>query len=409
MTGAACDRCGKPAQQDPMTAIGAEPKPETVAKAVQPEDENGVSSSANYWEGDNFKPGAIKDDPDARDYQWEEVAGGSAPFDWATGFDVEKTIGGRVGNPNFRLISNDQNGSGSCGGQAWSKYDAVQRTMILGVPFQERSAKYVYSQVFAPGGGSGARAIGGILTSQGCSLESLCPSYEHGLPPSEAFMEQTADITPAARDDAPNDQARSYAQVPLDINSLAQAIRDTYGVVIGIYGTSNGTWGSAYPTPPTDGAETPGAWAHWMYFGKAEVVNGKNMIAGLQSWGPGIGQNGWQWFDANYINAATFAAWSLVFNPTPTPDAFSHSFEVDLSFGETTNEVTYLQTALAKDGEFPKSVSTTGFYGSVTAAAVLKFQTKYAVAPEAELTQLAGKKVGPATREKLNELFGAQK
>lgn len=403
MTGEACDRCGKPEQVDAMAAIGAEPKASAPAPSQQPE--NGVSSNANFWEGDNFKPGAIEDAPDERDYQWKEVGAASAPFDWSLGYDIEGELSTRLNTPGFHLTSNNQNGSGSCGGQAVSKFDAVQRSMVEGVPFVERSAKYPYAQVFAPRGGSGARALFGILNSQGCSTEALCPSYQNGQAPSEEFMEQVADITVAARDDAPNAQARAYVALPLDIDSIAQAIRDNYGVVLGLYGSNNGTWGSAYPTPPVAGQAR---WAHWMYLGKASTQPTGHAVAGLQSWGPGIGQNGWQWLNEDYVNNYTFAAWSLVFNPNPTPDTFSHTFVVDLNYGETDNEVIQLQTALAKDGEFPAAVPTSGYYGNITAAAVLKFQLKYAVAPVAELNALAGKTVGPATREKLNSLFGAQ-
>ena len=396
MNGEACDRCGKGPQVDPMAAIGAEPKP-VAAPKPQPE-ENGVSSDANFWEGDNFKPGAIQDEPDERDYEYSEIAGATAPFDWTSGYDIEKELG-------FALTPNNQNGSGSCGGQAFSKYDAVQRTLIEKAPFIERSAKYLYSQVFAPGGGSGGRAIGGILTSQGCAREQFCPSYDNGQPPSEAFMEQVQDITPEARQDAPNAQSRSYATVALDIDSIAQAIRDNYGVVLGLYGSNNGTWGSAFPTPPV---ATDTKWSHWMYFGKASIQNNNKAVAGLQSWGVGIGQNGWQWLTEAYVNAAVWGAWTLVFNPTPTPDTFSHTFEVDLNFGENDGEVIQLQTALAIDGEFPSSVPTSGLYGKITAAAGLAFQKKYDIAPAEELLQLAGKTVGPATRAKLNELFGAK-
>lgn len=68
-------------------------------------------------------------------------------------------------------------------------------------------------------------------------------------------------------------------------------------------------------------------------------------------------------------------------------------------------DVVALQEILKYEGLFPTNVASTGYYGSMTAKAVLAFQRKYRVASEAELTKLKGEYVGEKTRAKLNELY----
>jgi peptidoglycan hydrolase-like protein with peptidoglycan-binding domain len=65
-------------------------------------------------------------------------------------------------------------------------------------------------------------------------------------------------------------------------------------------------------------------------------------------------------------------------------------------------DVTKMQDLLKSEGLFPANIDSTGYYGNVTARAVLLYQKKYKVASDQELDSLAGKIVGPKTRVKLN-------
>jgi peptidoglycan hydrolase-like protein with peptidoglycan-binding domain len=86
--------------------------------------------------------------------------------------------------------------------------------------------------------------------------------------------------------------------------------------------------------------------------------------------------------------------------PTPTPSPKPvHTFNVNMAFGETSVEVEWLQKCLQYLGMFPKNITPTGFYGSVTADAVLAFQVKFNISPTSPHN------AGPLTREKLNTLF----
>ena len=81
--------------------------------------------------------------------------------------------------------------------------------------------------------------------------------------------------------------------------------------------------------------------------------------------------------------------------PNVAPVASTATFTSYLTLGTTNNEVALLQKFLAQQGFF--SGTATGYYGSLTEAAVKKFQTAHNI-------QALGV-VGPATRVILNQLY----
>jgi hypothetical protein len=335
---------------------------------------------------------------DPRDYTFSplEVAEASAPFAWIPGTGPDKTI-------DALLPTKNQGASGSCGGQAVSYYGEVIRYVYAGDGAQ-RSAKYPYSQVFAPGGGSNARDLANIAIKQGFALESDCPSYQAGFPPTEAFMERPQDITPVARIGAAKDQASmAYAFPTIELDSVAQAASACLGILLAISGTNNGTWLSSEPKPPTPQDFASGApWRHFMYARDPQIYNGKKGLWAKQSWGAGVGLNGWQFLDEDYFAAGgIWDAMVLIYNSAPVAPPH-YTFAADLKLGDTGPAVTALQQYLAYDGEF--NLSPTGTFGPITANALLRFQLKYSLSSVATLDELGGEVCGPATRAKLNAL-----
>ena len=317
-------------------------------------------------EDPNFNPGAIVDRVDTRDFQWSTIGKSSAPFDWNAGFDIETIVG--------TLPVKDQNGSYSCGGQAWATLAAVLEAVQTG-KLEERSAKFIYSQTYQQGGGSSGRDNANIFIKQGAARETVLTSYDNGTPPAEPFMERSGDITATARADAATDKAYAYATVAFDFDTLAQAIRDNHGVIIGLYGQNNGTWNSPYPLPPTQNV-----WAHWIYAGKAKLINGKKYIGLLNSWGTAVGEQGWQWIEEGYV-PAIWAAWTHVLASN-----LPYKFNTDFGFGATGEDVTQLQARLG--------VVQLGIFGPLTRAAVKGYQSAHQI-PNIGF-------VGPLTRACLN-------
>jgi len=343
--------------------------------------------------------GASERRPDPRDYPFiaGEVAEASAPFAWAPGTGPDAAI-------DALLPTKNQGQSGSCGGQAISYYGQVIRSAYAKDGAQ-RSAKYPYSQVYVAGGGSSDRDLAAIAIKQGFALETDCPSYQAGFPPTEAFMERPQDITPIARLGAAKDQASlAYAFPIIDLDAIAQAASACMGVILGISGTNNGTWLSTAPTAPTAADFAAGApWRHFMYARDPQIYNGKKGLWAKQSWGPGVGLNGWQFLDQDYFAAGgIWDAMVLIYNPSPVAPP-SYTFAADLKQGQSGPDVTALQQFLAYDGEF--NLTPTGYYGAITAQAVLRFQIKYGLGSVASLDELGGEVVGPATRGKLNTLL----
>lgn len=346
-------------------------------------------------------PGAIPSPIDERDWQWQEIGFAAEPFDWKKGYDIEVELRKKLNDIQFNLPVKDQNGSGSCGGQAWATYDSVFEAMATGT-FEERSAKYIYAQTFVPpAGGSAGRTNSELVVKQGVSREALLSSYENGNPPSENFMRRPQDITPEAKADAKKSRAKGYANVGVDIDAVAQAIRENYGCVIGIYGKDNGTWLTPFPKPPVG---NPPYWAHWLYAGKAAMVNGEKHIGVLNSWGRDCGQGGWQWISETYYKTkiqggqnALWEGWTQVFDPASITPGYSYTFVKELDFGAFGGDVVALQTVLKLEDCFPSVVPATGFFGLITQNAVKKFQKKYGI------DQVG--RVGKITLAKLNSLY----
>jgi hypothetical protein len=345
-------------------------------------------------------PGGIQDRPDPRDYKWAEVGAGLPVFDWAQGYDVENELAAALKTVNFKIPIKDQDGSSSCGGQAWAYYGAILEALSTGT-FEERSAKFIYAQTFYPLGGSTGRDNAEVLRSQGVCREPLVPSYEAGLPPGEPFMIRPQDITDLARNDAKLARVMPYVNVQSNIDLIAQAVKANHGAILLVRGVNNGTWSSMFPQPPADGF---GEWGHWIYAGKAKLINGKKYIGLLNSWGSDVGEAGWQWIGAEYM-ATTFSVWTHMFAPVVLPPSFHHTFSITLNYQDQSQEVKALQTALQLNGTFPKTITPTGYYGDITAKAVLDFQIKYQLDTLTELYALKGRIVGPKTRAKLNELY----
>ncbi|MCX6718607.1 MAG: peptidoglycan-binding domain-containing protein [Candidatus Staskawiczbacteria bacterium] len=90
---------------------------------------------------------------------------------------------------------------------------------------------------------------------------------------------------------------------------------------------------------------------------------------------------------------------------SPASSVWCYTFSDNLKAGNAGPAVLALQTALLKEGLF--SVSATGTFGPKTALAVASFQEKYAsdILTSSGLTKGTGY-VGPATRTKLNALYG---
>lgn len=91
-----------------------------------------------------------------------------------------------------------------------------------------------------------------------------------------------------------------------------------------------------------------------------------------------------------------YAAIKPVSNPVPPPTP-GYQFTRDLTIGSRGEDVVRLQNRLKAMGFFPTSVSSTGYFGTITRDAVAKFQRYYGIRPDAGY-------FGQITRNKINSL-----
>ena len=332
-----------------------------------------------------FYTGAVLSKWDKRNYKWSEIGHGSAPFDWSKTLKIE-----------VESLKNQQSSS-SCGGQAMSYYGEVLNKVFDGKA-EERSAKFIYSQTFVPGGGTAITDLTKLVTDAGWGLESLTPSYFQNNV-TEEFMTRRSDISQEAFKYALKDRALAYTWVSnTNIDTIAQAIQANNGAIVGIQGANNGTWLTKFPN-----CSTKKEWAHWLFCVGAEKIGGKKYIIVKNSWG-NIGENGYQWLSEEFFTTGKcFACVTLVYNPIKPPEE-KHIFCIDMNYGDTNNEVKWLQDVLKKDGVFPANVPSSGAYGDVTKNAVLAFLYKYKITNPFSIWWNGGKYVGSLTRTKLNQI-----
>lgn len=98
-------------------------------------------------------------------------------------------------------------------------------------------------------------------------------------------------------------------------------------------------------------------------------------------------------------------AWIPYYDFVPTIQTFTHTFNVDMKIGQTSDEITALQKALSTLGYF--KVQPTGYYGPITVTAVFAFQQANINLSWYERWFLRGTQVGIKTRSALNDIFSA--
>jgi len=143
------------------------------------------------------------------------------------------------------------------------------------------------------------------------------------------------------------------------------------------------------------------------------LVNGKKALISDDSWGSSYGIVGQRVIDEDFFKARNlFAAYPMSFKfeeivqPSPSPKPH-YNFVKPLEFGQRSPDIVKLQEILKYEGLFPLNVTATGYYGAITAKAVMGFQIKYSVASSEELQSLQGRRVGAKTLIKLNQLYSS--
>lgn len=246
----------------------------------------------------DFNPGAFPSRPDSRAFQYSQLLALGAVLaptvDWDNGFDCEEHYG-------FEITKKNQDGSGSCVGQTTAELGQVINFIQDGEK-EEKSAKYIYEQIYLPQGGAYLDAGANCAVRTGFALEKDYSSYDNGVPPSEDYMRK-AGITNELRALAEKYDADKYFYItPNNIDELAFAIQAHGAVILGATGSNPG-WQTGDVRPPQPG-ETP--WGH-AFLGKGyKKINGIKKVKFQNHWSAGWGFNGDGWIDENYVKSPNF-------------------------------------------------------------------------------------------------------
>lgn len=330
--------------------------------------------------------GAIRDKKDKRDFKF---TANFSPVPLPDTFSIRNKI------PTVR----DQGQSGSCGGQAFG-YHMETNTLIRDGKFTALSSKSIYQPVFVAPEGSNARDLLTRIDRVGACLESDVPSYDNGLPPSEAFMEDGSKITQSMLVTGKQYSGQSYlAFSSTDMNQVKQAIYQGNGATLAVLG-NNPCWTTASGEIAVP-ASNHLVWGHFVFLTGWVIRNGSRFFEFVNSWSNQWGDQGFGYLPEQYLLAGYgYNEWIVVEKPLPDTN-FAHTFNVNLAYGQTSPEVGLLQTFLVKNGY---DTLITNYYGEMTRQAVLQFQYDYKVDNPIVLAALQGKNVGPKTRTVLNVL-----
>ena len=259
-----------------------------------------------------FGTGCIPDESDDRDLKYEETLSGDETLtdeEWQKGFDIEKEIG-------VKIPIKNQGKSSSCVGNGWAYYNAILNTIEEKL-YKEVSAKSIYSQIFQPGGGASIRDGAKLIVDWGALQESYLTSYNNSQLPTEDFMRELSWKNQKADDMAKILKAKEYRVIAGQptIDKCAKAIKDGMGMVFGLYGENNGTWGSNEPRPPKTKV-----WAHCIIGGKYGIDRLGKYIATPNSWGERskdeLHPDGWQKLREDYFSDSfIFNPWVLIDRP----------------------------------------------------------------------------------------------
>lgn len=222
--------------------------------------------------------GHIQEPHDSRDYLTKEFFGSSEPFDWQKGFDIEEKL-------SIKLPVNDQKSSYSCVGQATSKDREVKEFVDTGI-YLDRSAKSIYAfRSNSPIHGMNPRDAKQIEQNRGVALRKDIP---------DTGIESEMTEPPVGNYDVTKSKVFMSFEFYDNIDEIAKHIRDYDGCTFAYDGRNNGTNYNEHPTLPDHWDNVQ--WSHFVYAGKAKVVNGEKRIYFLNSWGEKCGVNGWQYF-----------------------------------------------------------------------------------------------------------------
>ncbi len=371
-------------------------------------------------DNEQFLSGALIDtrpkEEKEKDYHFGEIVVAANPVNW-----VEKPQSEWRKFPIF-----NQDGSGSCVAQTLAK--------LLGILYWLKNQLYVHfsaTHIYQRRANKPASGMAGVdafsIAQKGVTLEELVPSQDMNDSQIDGI-----EIPQYKQDVGSVFKIGNYVSLPIkDIDTIASVIQTTGKAVMVWFYFNRDEW-TDVPTikNPNLDLYAGDTSRHSVTAVEFTLYQGEKALIIEDSWGRNFGLNGQRVITEDFFKVRNwFAAYPINFafddqtqpQPQPVPVKPKYTFTKPLVFipwdsakNQPANlalhesqkaDVVALQNILKYEGYFPANVSSTGYYGSITAKAVYAFQVAHKVASLSELDSLGGRRVGEKTIKALNEIY----
>ena len=230
----------------------------------------------------NFGKGALVQPIKLRDYRLELAAGFPLPPKFSLAELISK-------------IKN-QNGSGSCVGQAFAYYAEVLNFIETG-EYVELSARDIYSLIFQEPMGAYLKDGASKICNSGVVLEKDAISYDNGKPPSEEFMRIRSDVLEDEETQGNIFASKKYLTWDnQNVEMFKQAIYQGNGAVVSCHG-NNYLWANAEIELPDASSQL--TWSHAVYL--VGYDDAKKHFLFVNSWGEEWGSGGFGYLPYAYV------------------------------------------------------------------------------------------------------------
>lgn len=331
----------------------------------------------------------------AKDWQYEETAS-AMPVMWQ-----ERTEG------QGELFSRrDQNGSSSCMAQSGVKMLGIENFNEEGI-YEELSATPIYqNRANKPAQGMWQQDCLSLLCKPLSCLESQVPSQKL----SESQMDASYPITPEETATAEKYRAGGYAFIPVDIDKVASILAQKKGVQLMVFFMADEWWNQPNNTPTLIHTDLTNGDSRSLRHGICAtdyfLLNGKKCLL-IEDSAVTSSENGQRILTEDFFNARCFSAGYLLplSNNHSIVNKPKYTFNHPIEFGNTGADVVALQNILKFEGFFSPLIPSTGYFGSISAQALKKWQIAHGIDDFANETNLTKIRVGSKTILELNKNY----
>lgn len=268
----------------------------------------------------------------------------------------------------------NQDGSGSCVLQTCAKVLGVENYLEDG-KFVRYSARDGYSQrINKPGQGMWLQNGLEICYKRGLTLEQLMPSEGKN----ETDMNLDEDRKSIDIAFALDGKASAYVQAEttiIDFDTIAGVLQT--GKAVALTATFNsGDWNTGEVI-----CKKNGTYGHAITITDFTLYKGEKALIFDNSWGEGWGFDGQGILRESQKDGITSWGYLLElkndWQNAPERPKPIHFFAYDLKYGTRSDENGFLQLCLQYEQVFPYNIPSTGYFGGITARAVIDFCKKY--------------------------------